>query len=156
LRLPKHLTRTDRALDVFPLATLFVPQSGPHTPISQGDRCVSRYGTEGPKLGASWEGFCIDEIARALGARNRECHFWGTHGGAELELLVVRGEQRRAFEIKRTTAPHVTASMHIALRDLHLERLDVVHAGDRSFPLTEKVHALAWRHLRTSIPPLKG
>ncbi|MDX2019688.1 MAG: DUF4143 domain-containing protein [Deltaproteobacteria bacterium] len=103
-----------------------------------------------PKVGASWEGFCIDEIARALGARNRECHFWGTHSGAELDLLVVRGEQRRAFEIKRTTAPQVTPSMRIALRDLHLERLDVVHSGDRSFPLTEQIHALAWRDMRIS------
>jgi hypothetical protein len=42
-------------------------------------------------------------VAHHLGASADECHFWATHQGAELDLLVVRGDTRRAFEIKRTT-----------------------------------------------------
>jgi hypothetical protein len=57
--------------------------------------------------------------------RRGESHFWATHGGAELDLLVVRGRRRLGFEFKRATAPTVTASMRTAMQDLSLERLDV-------------------------------
>ena len=52
-----------------------------------------------PKVGASWEGFCIDAVLRRLGARRGEAHFWATHAGAELDLLVVRGRRRLGFEV---------------------------------------------------------
>lgn len=96
-----------------------------------------------PKLGASWEGFIIAQIRRRLGARREECFFWATHAGAELDLLVVRGERRLGFEVKRTDAPVVTASMRSALDSLRLERIDVVHAGRRSFPLAPRIRAVA-------------
>ncbi|MEK7443466.1 MAG: ATP-binding protein, partial [candidate division NC10 bacterium] len=82
-----------------------------------------------PKVGASWEGFMLSEVIQRLGAEPRECHFWATHGGVELDLLVVRGRRRLGFEFKRTSGPSVTRSMHVALADLRLERLDVIHAG---------------------------
>jgi uncharacterized protein len=96
-----------------------------------------------PKLGASWEGFIIGQIRRQLGARREECFFWATHAGAELDLLVVRGQRRLGFEVKRTDAPVVTASMRSALDSLRLERIDVVHAGRRSFPLAPRIRAIA-------------
>lgn len=107
-----------------------------------------------PKCGASWEGFAIDQIIRHLGARPEECHFWATHGGAELDLLIVRGRKRYGFEIKRTTAPKVTPSMRHALEDLNLTSLDVIHAGDHTFPLTEKIRAVPLRHLLEDVAPL--
>ncbi|MEQ9081927.1 MAG: DUF4143 domain-containing protein [Sandaracinaceae bacterium] len=58
-----------------------------------------------PKLGASWEGVAMQQVVAAIGARADECHFWATHAGAELDLLVVRGNRRRGFEIKRTESP---------------------------------------------------
>ena len=86
-----------------------------------------------PKSGASWEGFAIDQIIRRLGARTEECHFWATHAGAELDLLVVRGPKRLGFEIKRTTATKLTPSMRHALVDLNLTRLDVIQAKSSRF-----------------------
>ena len=71
-----------------------------------------------PKVGASWEGFAVNEIMTRLGARPEECFFWATHGGAELDLLIVRGQRRLGFECKRTVAPRLTRSMHTALADL--------------------------------------
>ncbi|HEY2409504.1 MAG TPA: ATP-binding protein [Polyangiaceae bacterium] len=96
-----------------------------------------------PKLGASWEGFLIAQITKKLGARPDERFFWATHAGAELDLLLVRGERRRAFEIKRTDTPRITASMRSAIETLRLERLDVVHAGPKSFALASNVRAIA-------------
>jgi predicted AAA+ superfamily ATPase len=55
-----------------------------------------------PKVGASWEGFVLKEVIRRLGARREECYFWATHGGAELDLLVVRGKKRWGFEFIRS------------------------------------------------------
>lgn len=95
-----------------------------------------------PRLGASWEGFALEVVIRAMGARPEECYFWATHAGAELDLLIVKGGLRLGFEFKRTEAPALTPSMRIALEDLKLDRLDVVHAGQATFPLAERVRAI--------------
>jgi predicted AAA+ superfamily ATPase len=107
-----------------------------------------------PKVGASWEGFGLAEVIARLGARSRECFFWATHGGAELDLLVVRGRRRLGFEFKYSDAPQMTRSMHTALADLKLDSLDVVHAGEHTFPLHEKVRALALSRLNEDLAPL--
>jgi len=107
-----------------------------------------------PKAGASWEGFVIEQIATHLRAEPEECFFWATHTGAELDMLVVRGGERRAFEIKRTSSPRVTPSMRIALEDLHLARLDVIHAGDRTFDLAPRIRAVSLSRLLKDIHAL--
>jgi uncharacterized protein len=109
-----------------------------------------------PKVGASWEGFALGEVITRLGARPEQCFFWATHTGAELDLLVVRGRRRWGFEFKRAVAPRLTRSMHSALADLHLERLEVVHAGDQTFPLARSVRALALPRLLDDLDPLPG
>jgi hypothetical protein len=107
-----------------------------------------------PKVGASWEGFMLGELAAALGAREEECFHWATHGGASLDLLVVRGNRRLGFELKRTVSPRVTPSMRAALADLRLDRLDVIHAGKSTFPLAPPIRAVASSRLREDIEPL--
>jgi predicted AAA+ superfamily ATPase len=104
-----------------------------------------------PKLGASWEGFVLNQLRQHLGARREECFFWSTHAGAELDLLVVRGRKRLGFEIKHTDTPTVTSSMRSALESLKLERIDVVHAGARSFHLAPRIRAVAARELETLV-----
>jgi predicted AAA+ superfamily ATPase len=100
-----------------------------------------------PRVGASWEGFAITQIIQALGARPEQCFFWAVHAGAELDLLVVRGRERRGFEVKLTDAPSVTRSMHTAMADLKLDSLDVVHAGSETYPLAPAVRALSLARL---------
>jgi uncharacterized protein len=94
-----------------------------------------------PKLGASWEGFALEEILRRTGAA-RDAYFWGTHGGAELDLLIHRGNQAFGFEFKHSLAPEMTKSMRTALVDLKLDRLAVVHPGVRQYALGDKVEAV--------------
>ena len=96
-----------------------------------------------PKIGASWEGFIIENLIQALGVDARQCYFWGAHSGTEIDLVVQRGARLRGFEIKRTSAPSLTRSMRSAMEDLELSRLDVIHAGEHSFPLAPRVHAVA-------------
>lgn len=104
-----------------------------------------------PKVGASFEGFALQEVVRALHARPEQCYFWATHQGAELDLLVVREGRRRGFEFKRTDAPGITKSMHVAIRDLGLESVDVVHVGGDTYPLSTKIRALAISRLTTEL-----
>lgn len=97
----------------------------------------------------------IGEIIRHLGLRSDEAHFWATHAGAELDLLIVRGTDAIGFEIKRTVAPQVTPSMRSALDVLKLRRLYVVHAGEHTFPLTDTILAVSCRRLIDDIPLLR-
>ena len=96
-----------------------------------------------PKLGASWEGFALEEILRALKIEQEEAFFWSSHGQAELDLLVVRGSRRIGYEVKYTSRPAVTKAMRIAIEDLKLERLDIVYAGQECFPLAGNVRAIS-------------
>lgn len=106
-----------------------------------------------PKLGASFEGFVVSAIVDALRVRWNDCYFWATHAGAELDLLVVRGRRRVGFEIKRSVSPAVTPSMRAALADLRLSRLEVIHAGEHTFPLAPRIRAVALSRLLEDVKP---
>ena len=95
-----------------------------------------------PKVGASWEGFAIREILRWLDVPQDQCYFWATHAGAELDLLIFKDRHRPGFEIKRTTTPRLTPAIRSALRDLRLDRLTIVHAGEHAFPMSEQIEAV--------------
>ena len=109
-----------------------------------------------PKVGASWEGFVVRQITHLLEAPADRCFHWSTHAGAEIDLLVLAGDRRYGFEVKRTEAPRLTASMRSALEALRLHRLDVVHAGDRLYRLAPRVRALPAAHLAAELRPLHG
>lgn len=106
-----------------------------------------------PKVGASWEGFMLGVVMQRLRLRPESCHFWATHAGAELDLLIVEGRRRVGVEFKRTTAPQLTRSMRSALEDLKLARLDVIHAGRETFPLARRVRAVAAQRLLANLRP---
>jgi hypothetical protein len=108
-----------------------------------------------PVVGATWESFGIESVVRRLGARRDQCYFWGTHQGAELDLLVVAGGRRLGFEFKRTSAPEVTPSMRIALADLGLERLDVIHGGTAEFEMGERIRAVPLARVLRAVRPLR-
>ncbi|MDD2765386.1 MAG: ATP-binding protein [Opitutaceae bacterium] len=94
-----------------------------------------------PKLGASWEGFALEEVLRITG--DREAYFWNTQGGAELDLLVFANGRRYGFEFKYADAPAVSKSLHMARQDLKLQHAFVVHPGGKSYPLNEWAEAVA-------------
>ena len=94
-----------------------------------------------PRLGASWEGFALEHAISLLNAE-RDAYFWGTHGGAELDLLITRGGAKIGFEFKFTESPATTKSMRVAMTDLKLKRLFVVYPGTRRFELDDDIIAL--------------
>jgi predicted AAA+ superfamily ATPase len=98
-----------------------------------------------PKLGASWEGFVIEQILSWAGERNA-C-FWATHSRAELDLMVMAKGKRWGFEVKYQDAPAITKSMRIAMQDLKLERLWVVYPGQTGYPMDEKIECVSLAEL---------
>ena len=90
-----------------------------------------------PKVGASWEGYAVEEVLKAL--RPDDAYFWATHNGAELDLLLFKNGRRIGVECKRADAPTLTPSMRTALDDLKLDRLDVVYPGEKRYALAKKV-----------------
>ena len=95
-----------------------------------------------PKCGASWEGFAMGEVVRILSVDREDCYYWATHNGAEIDLLAFRDGRRIGVEIKRTSSPRMTRSIHIALADLKLDRAFVIFPGDARFRLHERVEAV--------------
>ena len=99
-----------------------------------------------PKLGASWEGFALEQVLSVTG--DRDAYFWSTHSGPEMDLLVFWHGRRVGFEFKYNDAPDLTKSMHVAMQDLKLDQLFVVYPGGQSLKLAGKVEMVSIRHLR--------
>jgi uncharacterized protein len=93
-----------------------------------------------PKVGASWEGFVIEQIL--MTEPHDEAWFWATHQGAEIDLVLRRGGELFGIEIKRADAPRLTPSIRIALDDLGLERVVIIYPGTKKYPLAERVEAI--------------
>jgi len=93
-----------------------------------------------PKLGASWEGFVIEQVLTAAG--DRDAYYWGTQSGAELDLLLTVGGKRIGVEVKYADAPRATRSMRVAMADLGLSRLYVVHPGTARYGLGDGAEAI--------------
>jgi predicted AAA+ superfamily ATPase len=90
-----------------------------------------------PKVGASWEGYAVEEIIKAQ--RPDEVYYWATLQGAEVDLVLFKKGRRIGVECKRADAPTLTPSMRIALADLKLDELVVVYPGATRYPLAKKV-----------------
>lgn len=97
-----------------------------------------------PRLGASWEGFAVEQILQALAPT--QAYFWSTHGGAELDLLLFGNGRRYGIECKFNEAPTATKSMRVALADLSLAHLWIVYPGREAYPIDEAI----------SVAPLTG
>jgi predicted AAA+ superfamily ATPase len=98
-----------------------------------------------PKLGASWEGFVVEEVIRRVSERN--AWFWATQSGAELDLLFTLRGKRYGVEVKYADAPALTKSMRIAREDLKLRRLLVVYPGPEPYDLDEHTRVIPFEDL---------
>lgn len=93
-----------------------------------------------PLSGASWEGFALEQVLRI--AQPDQAFFWATHQGAALDLLLFKDGRRVGVEFKRSDAPRLTTSMHIALEDLRLDALYVVYPGLHRYALAPRVEVV--------------
>ncbi len=103
-----------------------------------------------PKLGASWEGFAIEQVLAR--EPHDDAYFWATQQGAEIDLVLRRGDRLLGVECKRVDAPRMTPSVRIALEDLGLERVVVVYPGERRYAVAERVEAAPLEELAGGRP----
>lgn len=96
---------------------------------------------ERPALGASFEGFVVEQTLNAL-PPHTEAAFYRTHTGVELDLVLKIGGRTIGAEIKHTSTPTLTKGLRTALEDVGAARGYVVTAGDERFPLSPDVEAI--------------
>ena len=94
-----------------------------------------------PKIGASWEGYAIEQILQIISPS--EAYFWATHGGAELDLLIFHKGKRYGMEVKFSEAPEITRSMQTALHDLNLSYLWVIYPGAEAYQVDKQISVLS-------------
>ena len=104
-----------------------------------------------PKVGASWEGYAVEEVLKAW--RPDEAYYWATYNGAELDLLLFKDGRRIGVECKRADAPALTRSMTIAMDDLKLDYLYAVYPGMRGYKLASNIEAVPLARMVANPPP---
>ena len=102
-----------------------------------------------PQLGASWEGFAVEQAVQRLNLREPEVFFWAVHTGAELDLVFQRKGRLWGVEVKYSDAPTLTKAMHTAMEELSLAHLWVVYPGDRPYQLSQRVSVIPIHQLST-------
>ena len=103
-----------------------------------------------PKIGASWEGYVIEEVLSVL--QPDDAWFWATHQGAEIDLVLRKNGQMIGVECKRSDAPRMTPSIRTALLDLNLDKVIVVYPGNKRFSLSEQVEAVPLKDFASDKP----
>lgn len=122
---------------------LYIRDSGLFHSLQRIETVADLY--HSPKLGASWEGFALEEIIRILDVQ--DCYFYSVHSGSELDLLIFRNGKRIGFEFKFADAPKMSKSLSIVREDLKLDHLWVIYPGTRRYQLSEGVWTLPLRDI---------
>jgi predicted AAA+ superfamily ATPase len=107
-----------------------------------------------PKIGACWEGYVIEQIIAHHNASNNQAFFWASSNSAELDLLIVKGNQKHGVEIKYSDHPKITQSMHSAMESLGLEELTIIIPIENAdYKLNESIHVMGLgTYLKTQLP----
>lgn len=107
-----------------------------------------------PVVGASWEGFVIENLINAAPVLSVP-GFYRTSGGAEIDLVLeLPGGERWAIEVKRSRAAKPARGFYEACEDIKPAKRFVVHAGSERFPISEDVQAIGLRELADNLSQL--
>lgn len=101
-----------------------------------------------PSLGASWEGFALEQVIQITEASSDQVYFWAKHSSGEIDLLIARGSSLQAFEFKYSSAPRITPSLRSVSEELGLAEIRIVYPGEKSWPLSKTVRVTNLRDLR--------
>lgn len=95
-----------------------------------------------PVVGASWEGWVLEQIAQLIGPQ-WQLSFYRTASGAEMDIVAERGKQKIGFEIKFSSAPALSKGFWSAMSDLKLDHAYVIAPVVNGYPLTSNVDVVA-------------
>ncbi|MBN1199691.1 MAG: DUF4143 domain-containing protein [Bacteroidales bacterium] len=94
-----------------------------------------------PVFGSSWETIVIENILARY--PDWESGFYRTSNGAEIDLVLQKGQKRIAIECKAATAPKVPRGFYSALDDLNIEKGYVIATVETGYPVSEKVSVVS-------------
>jgi len=95
-----------------------------------------------PVLGASWEGYCLEQIIAQMPSRY-DATFFRTQSGAEMDLVLARGlKVEVAIEIKYSLTPKLTRSNLMAIQELQPKKTWIIYPGQESYPVKDTIHTL--------------
>lgn len=107
-----------------------------------------------PVYGRSWESFVIEQfINRAnLHAPNYEFFFWRTSAGAEVDLLIKKGNKIFVVEVKVSCSPGTSKGLMEAIKDIKPNSTFLVHPGKDRYPLGKNIEALPFKEALENFP----
>ncbi|MCX6217556.1 ATP-binding protein [Spirosoma sp.] len=95
-----------------------------------------------PVVGASWEGFVIENLLSCLPIGVTPC-FYRTAAGAEIDLVLEQGTtQRYAIEIKRSLAPSLSKGFYLGCEDIGATKRFLIYPGNERYPIANDVTAI--------------
>ena len=87
-----------------------------------------------PIVGASWEGFVIENLLGCL-PLGVTSWFFRTSAGAEIDLVIEYSDAKKiAIEIKRSLTPVTSKGFHMACDDIGVAEKFIVYPGTSSYP----------------------
>jgi predicted AAA+ superfamily ATPase len=96
-----------------------------------------------PIIGASYEGWVIEQICNSLLNSEIKPYFYRTHAGAEIDLLLDSPDGLIAIEIKRSLTPKPTKGFYSAAEELNCKQAYIVYPGSETYPVTESLQAVS-------------
>jgi hypothetical protein len=107
-----------------------------------------------PVVGASWEGFVIENLLAAAPDRTT-ASFYRTAAGAEIDLVLeVPGDGVWAIEIKRGLSPKPEKGFYLACEDVKPDHRFVVYSGTDRYPINSELEAVGLRDMAQALSKL--
>lgn len=104
-----------------------------------------------PIVGASWEGFVIENLLACAPARTEAC-FYRTSAGAGVDLILIfRTGETWAIEIKRGLSPVLKPGFYSAVEDVAADKAFVVYGGEETFRLKPGIEAIGLKSLQQAL-----
>ena len=104
-----------------------------------------------PVVGASWEGFVIENLLACAPART-EAYFYRTSAGAEIDLILkFRNGETWAVEIKRGLSPVLKPGFFSAVEDIAPDKAFVVYGGEETYRLKPGIEAIGLKSLQEAL-----
>jgi predicted AAA+ superfamily ATPase len=101
---------------------------------------------QSPLRGNSWEGYLLEQIIsrEQLSRTGSQFYFYRTHAGAEIDLLIDRGQERLGFEFKCavSTTPRDWANLQAGLKDGIINRGYLLYLGNRNYPVADQIEIM--------------
>ena len=94
-----------------------------------------------PKLGASWEGFALEQVLQCFELDGNEVFFWSVHSQGEIDLFFQKNGKKIGIEFKFSQTPSLNKSILFAKEQLCLDRVFCIYPGSKYFPLAPGVEA---------------